>query len=200
MVKNEVKEIKKIVTEEIFEDNSRMERKKEYNKRETRGWIISLTTAIVVALLLRFFVFEFIRVEGSSMLPSLHTNEYVFTEKVSYRFSEPKRGDIIICSFPNMTETFVKRVIGIEGDVLEVKDGTLFINGQKNDDTRTFEETMKHDLAPITVPENTVFVMGDNRNHSHDSTDNSVGALSYDMIIGRAVFVLWPLDMIHVLS
>ena len=182
--------------EESAETKSRMQRKKEYRKRETRNWIISLTAAIVIALLLRFFVFEFIRVEGPSMKPTLYTNEYVFTEKVTYRFNEPATGDIIICSFPNRTETFVKRVIGIEGDVLEVKEGMLYING-KNDDTMTFEEFMNNDFAPITVPEDVVFVMGDNRNNSMDSRNSSVGPLSYDMIIGRAVFVLWPFDNIH---
>ncbi len=185
-------------SEETVEHGSRMQRKKEYKKHETRGWIISLAAAIAVALLLRFFVFEFIRVEGPSMEPTLYTNEYVFTEKVTYHFNEPKRGDIIICSFPNRTETFVKRVIGTEGDVLEVKDGTLFINGQENYDY--FTDYIDHNLAPITVPENTVYVMGDNRNHSTDSTNSGVGPLSYDMIIGRAVFVLWPLDQIHSLK
>lgn len=198
MSDNETRSTRSTRVERNSENGPRMQRKKEYKKRETRGWLFSLIAAVVVALLLRFFVFEFIRVEGPSMEPTLYTDEYVFTEKMSYHFSEPSRGDIIICSFPNRADTFVKRVIGIENDVLEVKDGTLYINGQKNDDY--FEGLMDKDLARLTVPENTVFVMGDNRNHSTDSTNSSVGALSYDMIIGRAVFVLWPLDMIHGLS
>lgn len=174
---------------------SRMQRKRDYKKRETRGWIFSLITAIIIALMLRFFVFEFIRVDGSSMEPTLYTDEYVFMEKVTYWFAEPAHGDVIICSYPNRTETFVKRVIGIEGDVLEIKDGVLYINGQANDDY--YEGIMNTVLAPITVPEDAVFVMGDNRNHSMDSTNSSIGALGYDMILGKAVFVLWPVDMIH---
>lgn len=129
------------------------------------------------------------------MEPTLHSDEYVFMEKVSYRLHEPTRGDIIICSYPYRTEAFVKRVIGIEGDVLEITDGILYINGTASYDY--FSEYIYEELAPITVPKNCVFVMGDNRNDSMDSTDADVGSLSYEMILGKAMFVIWPFDAIH---
>ena len=174
---------------------TRMKRKQEFKKRETRGWIFSLIAAVAIALLLRFFVFEFIRVEGPSMEPTLYTNEYVFMEKVTYRFSEPQRGDIAICTFPGRSETFVKRVIGTEGDRLKITDGVLYINDEANNDY--FDGIMNNDMPEIEVPLNAVFVMGDNRNHSMDSTNSSIGALPYNMILGKAVFVLWPINMIH---
>ena len=179
--------------EDSLNQETRMALKKEYKKQERRGWLFSLIAAVIIALALRFFVFEFIRVDGLSMEPTLYSNEYVFMEKVTYWFEEPKPGDIVICSFPNRTETFVKRVIGIEGDVLRITDGVLYINDVPNTDY--FDASMDREMAPFTVSKDSVFVMGDNRNHSQDS--RVVGELTTDMILGRAVFVLWPLDQIH---
>ena len=185
-------------TEEEFEGVSRMQRKTSAannRKRETYGWIFSLLAAVVIALALRFFVFEFIRVDGESMQPTLETNEYVFMEKVTYWFEEPKFGDIVICYYPHRAETFVKRVIGTPGDTLEIHDGTLYINGEP--DTTYFSGYLEHDLETTVVPEKSVFVMGDNRNHSMDSTNSGIGTLSYDMILGKALFVIWPFDKIQ---
>ena len=172
--------------------SSRMQRKAMARKREVWGWVISLVAAVVIALTLRFFVFEFIRVDGSSMSPVLETNEYVFMEKVTYWFSEPAYGDIVICYYPNRSETFVKRVIGTEGDTIEIRDGTLYINNVA--DTKYFSDYMNNEMAPVVVPENSVFVMGDNRNASMDSTNSSIGPLSDNMILGKALFVIWPFD------
>lgn len=176
-------------------EESRMLRKKEFQKREFRGWVLSLTAAVVIALVLRFFVFEFIRVDGESMMPTLLDEEYVFMEKVTYWFSEPQRGDIIICSYPNRTDTYVKRVIGIEGDVIEVSGGILYIDGEPHKDY--FQDAMNNELSPVTVPEDHVFVMGDNRNASMDSTNSSIGPLPYSMVQGKALFIIWPLKNIH---
>lgn len=174
---------------------SRMERKAAAKKRETWGWIISLIAAVAIALTLRFFVFEFIRVDGSSMEPTLYTNEYVFMEKVTYWFDEPKYGDIVICYYPQRTETFVKRVIGTGGDTIEIHDGTLYINGVA--DKTYYSGYLNAEMGPVVVPENSVFVMGDNRNASMDSTNSSIGALPDDMILGKALFVIWPFDKVQ---
>ena len=181
--------------EDNREEISRMQRKTQEQRREFWGWVISLVAAVAIALALRFFVFEFIRVDGDSMLPTLHTNEYVFMEKVTYWFEEPRYGDIVICYYPHRTETFVKRIIGTPGDTIEIRDGTLYINGVP--DTTYFSGYLEHSMEPVTVPEHSVFVMGDNRNASMDSTNGSIGPLPVSMILGRAVFVIWPLDQIR---
>lgn len=162
-------------------------------KREAKGWIISLAAAIIIALALRFFVFEFIRVDGPSMQPTLYTDEYVFMERVTYWFSPPKRGDIVICSFPNSSAAYVKRVIALPGERVKVDDGVLYINGLP--DKEYFSGVYERDVAELTVPENSLMVMGDNRNDSTDSRD--VGPIPYSMIHGKAVFVIWPFDKIH---
>ncbi len=173
---------------------SRMQRKKKYRQKETRSWIFSLAAAVIIALTLRLFVFEFVRVDGDSMLPTLYTDEYVFMQKVSYWFSGPQHGDIVICSFPGNTEKYVKRVIGVGGDRLRITEGVLYINDTASYDY--YKESMC-DMDEVTVPDGTVYVMGDNRNNSIDS--RAVGALPGDMVLGKAVFVVWPFDNIHLL-
>lgn len=178
-------------------EESRMKRKKSYRKKETRGWIVSIVLAVVIALSLRFFVFEFIRVDGQSMEPTLLDEEYVFMQKVTYYFRQPQYGDIVICKFPNRSETFVKRVVGVEGDVISITNGILYINGEPNYDHYDQNLGMDHDMAEITIAQGNIFVMGDNRDHSMDSSNSSVGPLTDEMVLGKAEFVLWPLDMMH---
>jgi signal peptidase I len=177
------------------ESQSRVLRKKEYRQREAKGWVISLAAAIVIALALRFFVFEFIRVDGPSMQPTLYTDEYVFMERVTYWFRHPKRGDIVICSFPDSIESYVKRVIGEPGDRIKIEDGVLYVNGVP--DYEFFSGVHREDFSEITVPEGCLMVMGDNRNESRDSRDPGVGPIPYEKILGRAEFVIWPIDKIH---
>jgi signal peptidase I len=177
------------------EEQSRVMRKQEYRLRETKNWVISLAAAIVIALALRFFVFEFIRVDGPSMQPTLFTNEYVFMEKVTYWFRHPVRGDIVICSFPDSNESFVKRVIGEPGDRIKVKEGVLYINDVPNYDY--FSSAHRDETPETTVPEGCLMVMGDNRNESRDSREPGVGPIPYDKVLGRAEFIIWPFDKIH---
>jgi signal peptidase I len=181
--------------ENDFMNKTRMGLKKEYRTRERWSWVFSIGAAVAIALILRFFVFEFIRVDGESMQPTLYTDQYVFMEKVTYWFSEPECGDIIICSYPAHTDTYVKRVIGMAGDRIRVTGGVLYINDVANYDY--FKGVMNNDMDEVTVPADHVFVMGDNRNASMDSTNPSIGPLPDSMVQGKALFVIWPLNNIH---
>lgn len=130
-----------------------------------------------------------IRVEGNSMEPSLHDGEFVVVNRLSLMWEEPSRGDIVVFHFPlDPTRRYIKRVIGLPGDVVSVQDGEVFINGTKLDEPYV--------AAPPTytgewaVGEEEVFVLGDNRNYSSDS--QNWGNLSQHAIIGKAVLVYWP--------
>lgn len=182
-------------TEPGFKDEEQQisDRNPDVKKHELKSWLISLAAAIVIALALRFFVFEFIRVDGPSMEPTLYTDEYVFMEKVTYWFHGPERGDIVICSFPGSSESYVKRVIGLPGERISVTDGVLYIDGIPNNDF--FEGYIDESMDETTVPEDSVIVMGDNRNKSRDS--RSVGPIEYKGVLGKALFVIWPLNNIH---
>lgn len=169
--------------------------KKEYRKREAAGWIISLAAAVIIALILRFFIFEFVRVDGPSMQPVLYKEEYVFMERVSYWFGAPRRGDIIVCSFPDSKDSYIKRVVGLPGDSVKVEDGVLYINGTPNYDY--FKGYINIGLEETLVPEDCVIVMGDNRNDSMDSRYPNIGPIPYDNIQGKAAFIIWPVDKVQ---
>jgi len=138
-----------------------------------------------------------IRVEGFSMEPTFHNGELVIVNKLAYRFSLPQRGDVVIFHYPrNPQEEFIKRVIGLPGEQISVRNGKVFINGQELEEPY-ITSPPNYTLEAI-VPDGTVYVLGDNRNNSSDS--HNWGSLPLDMIIGKAVFVYWPPSNIGVVK
>lgn len=152
------------------------------------------TLALAAVLFLAInFVSARIRVDGQSMQPNFHDGDYVIVNRLAYRFGEIQRGDVIVFHSPlnGGQEDLIKRVIGLPGDRLKIENGVVFINGNPVLEDYV-EEQPYGDMAEITVPEGTVFVMGDNRNDSSDS--RSWDSLDIDNIIGKAVFRYWPFD------
>lgn len=170
--------------------------KKRSRGREALSWILSIALAISAALLIRAFVFEIILVDGESMYPTLYTNERVAIEKVTRYSRMPERGEIIIVEYPNMDGTFVKRAIGLPGETVEVRDSTVYIDGEPLYEDYINPEPYA-DMEPVVVPENHVLVMGDNRAHSLDSRTSYIGPIARDAIVGHGLFVIWPFDSIH---
>ncbi len=166
-------------------------------KESPWGWVISIAIAVGVAVLIRTFVFEPISVLGDSMLPTLHSGQSLGVEKVSRYSSLPARGQIVIVTDPDNNETVVKRVIGLPGDSVEVKNSKVYINGQAWSEPY-ISETPYGDFKAITVPADSIFVMGDNRANSKDS--RFFGSIGKNYIIGHALFVIWPLTQIHSVS
>lgn len=167
---------------------------KEYRRFMNWDFFLYLLTVLLIAFAIRAFVAEPIVVDGESMHPTLLDHEYMLVEKLSYYVERPERGDIIVCYYPGFTVSCVKRVIGLPGDEIYVWDGEVYINGDPLDESAYWDDYVRGNMAPLTVPENTVFVMGDNRNVSGDSRDPSVGSIPYEKVVGRTVAVLWPLD------
>lgn len=167
---------------------------KAYTKRANLDFYLYLAAVMIVALSIRLFIFEPVRVSGPSMMPTLLDRERMFVEKVSLWAAPPQRGEIIICWYPNEKDTCVKRVIGLPGETVEVRWGSVYINGEALDESAYWNDFIFSDMAAYTVPENCVFVMGDNRNVSKDSRAPSVGAIPLERIVGRARSVIWPLD------
>ncbi|MGI6665335.1 MAG: signal peptidase I [Christensenellaceae bacterium] len=165
--------------------------------KEVLGWVICIVSAIIIAVLLRIFVFELIRVDGSSMLPTLEDKQTIFVEKISVKTHKIKRFDIIIVNYPGRDGEFVKRVVGMAGDRVEIKEGYLYVNDEKIEEDYTNDPVMYHDMEEIVVPEGHCFVMGDNRNNSLDSSSTAVGPIAYEQIVGKAFFVIFPLNKIH---
>ncbi len=164
-----------------------------FKKYDNIDFFLYLAVVLVIALSIRLFIFEPVRVEGPSMEPTLFTNERMFVEKVSYWFDEPERAQIIICRYPDEKENCVKRVIALPGERVRISWGVIFVNDVAIDESAYWNDFIFGDMEEITVPERHVFVMGDNRNVSKDSRAPSVGAIPYGRIVGRAHFVMWPI-------
>jgi len=178
---------------EMTEDKSEEEIKKEEKKKERRSFFVTLVCAFIIALSLRIFVFEFVWIDGPSMIPTLYKDESVVINKLVYKYSTPSRGDVIVCLFPEATEHYVKRVIGLPGEIVQIKSGVVYINGQKLSlDYYNQDEVPYGDYGPIVVDEGSVFLLGDNRNHSQDS--RALGTLKISDITGKVEFVVWPFN------
>ena len=156
--------------------------------------------AVILALFIMAFVARAFTVDGPSMLPTLHSGEKLLIDKVTYRFRPPERGEVVVFRYPaNPREHFIKRIIGIPGDVVSIQSGSVYINGELLEEDYLSEKT-RGDLSPAKVPPDTVFVLGDNRNNSHDSRSRLVGYVPLRLVEGRAVWRYWPLTSIHIME
>ena len=167
-----------------------------------RGWQENLTLiaiALCLALLIRTFVAEPRYIPSESMVPTLYEGDRLVVEKVSYHFQQPRTGDIVVFQPPaelqrrgySKDQAFIKRVIGVPGEIVSVTNGKVYLNGQPLSEDY-IAEPPNQPFPPVQVPENEFFVMGDNRNNSNDS--RYWGFLPKENIIGRAIFRFWPID------
>jgi signal peptidase I len=150
--------------------------------------------AVLIALIIQLFLAQATRVYGQSMEPNLHTDQRLVVEKLSYRFHAPRRGDIVVIRLPNQgNELLIKRVIGLPGETVEIRQGVVYINGKPlNEPYVTYRS--HETLAPRVIPPLSVFVLGDNRSASNDS--RVFGPVHRDNIVGRAWFSYWPPSLI----
>lgn len=154
-----------------------------------RELIETLILTLVIFLIIRFAVQNF-RIEGSSMEPNFHDGQYLFVNKLIYMFQPPQRGDVIVFVPPNSSSRdFIKRVIGLPGEHVEIRSGTVFINGEPLIENYPLNPG-SYSSGPIVVPPDEYFVLGDNRNYSSDS--HSWGTVPLKKIIGKAWFSYWP--------
>ncbi len=160
-----------------------------------------IAIALCLALLIRTFVAEPRYIPSNSMVPTLHMGDRLVVEKISYRFRQPATKDIVVFDPPQQLQllgyakdqAFIKRVIGESGQTVKVSDGKVYLNNQPLEEDYIAEQP-NYNWGPNQVPQNEVFVMGDNRNDSNDS--HIWGFLPRQSIIGRAWFRFWPLNRI----
>ena len=162
-----------------------------YRRAANSDFIIYLLTLMAVAIFIRTFIFEPVQCIGASMYPTLMNGEGMFTEKLTYTVSAPQRDDIIICRYPYHTEKCVKRVIAVPGDRISISDGAIYLNGERLDESAYWSGYIEDSEMPeVTVPERSLFVVGDNRNHSGDS--RHVGFIPYCQVKGKVRAVMTP--------
>lgn len=220
------------VTEEA-EAVKKSEKKKNSVGKEIFEWFYTIAIALIIAFVIKAFLFDVVRVDGSSMFPTLENNDRLIVTKLGY---EPHQGDIVILdsayknreayydkladakgkeelsSFDKLVNLknlpsnlkkryYVKRVIAMPGQTVDIQNGKVYVDGEVLDEpyydgiTQPIDSTVEY---PITVEEDMVFVMGDNRPHSKDSRSSELGQVPYDAVIGKAQLRIWPLNALSV--
>ena len=161
-----------------------------------------IKTALIVFLLaifFRFYIFQPFIVVGQSMEPNFHDKQYLVVDKVTTRFREPKRGEIVIFHPPqNPSESYIKRVIGLPGETVEVKEGKVYVNDKVIQESYILHDpsiSMKNNYPKVTLGADEYYVFGDNREHSSDSRE--IGPIPKANLQGRVAIVLFPFNNIH---
>lgn len=162
--------------------------------KELKEWVVSISAAIIIAFLIRSFIVELYIVDGPSMKPTLQDSERLVVNRFIYHIREPLKGEVIVFRYPRDTSRdFIKRVIATAGDTIEIREGRVYVNDQLQREEYILEKT-RTEYPKVTIPEGTVFVMGDNRNNSEDSRFADVGFVPLNLIKGKAVLIFWPVD------
>lgn len=180
------------------------EEKKTDVKKEILSWVFYLVFVVVLTYVIITFVGQRTVVDGRSMNPTLNDGDNLIVEKLSYRFSDPKRFDVIV--FPPQgapNEHYIKRIIGLPGETVRIdEEGTIYINGEILEEDYGLETIQNPGRAikEITLAEDEYFVLGDNRNNSTDSRSEKVGNVKRSTITGRAWVRIWPLSDFGVLK
>ena len=176
---------------------SRRELRREREKKKRKSGMFEFLVIMLVAFVLVFgfvrpFVVEAFRIPSESMVPTLEVGDRVLTNKFIYRFEDPERGDVVVFrSVEGGGEDLIKRVVGVPGDEISVRNGTLFVNGEAQKEPYVNRDVPDiNTYGPMRVPEDSVFCMGDNRANSRDS--RFFGPVPYENIEGEAFVTFWP--------
>lgn len=178
-------------------------------KNELVEWIKAIAFALLVAFVIKQFLFTPVLVKGASMMPTLEDQDRVIINKIGPKFKSVDRFDIVVVKM-NEEENYIKRIIGLPGDKIEYKDDQLYINGEKYSEpyldqykkelkdsgSLTYDFTLEQILGETTVPEGDYFVLGDNRRVSKDSRVPEVGFIPKEKIMGTTSIICWPIEHI----
>ena len=163
-----------------------------------RSWLRDLVVSVAVSAFIIIFLYQPVRVEGTSMLPRLEDRDRLFINKIAYRMGDIHQGDVVVFEYPrDHSKSYIKRVIALPGDRLRVDHGRVYVNGKRLVEPYVparFEDERSE--AEIVLSANEYWVMGDHRSISSDSRD--FGPVDRDLIYGKAVFVYWPMEQVGV--
>lgn len=191
-------------SEKVLQDDARNQTDESALEEEEGGfwwWVKPVIGAVVVVLIIRIFIMEMFKVPSGSMEETIMTGDMVLTEKVTPHFTDPEQGDVVLFTNPAMDGTvLVKRVIATAGQTVDLKDGVVYVDGEALDEPYTLDKPsypldthlpgQPAVFYPVIIPENSVWVMGDNRINSRDS--RYFGPVSLDLVFGHGLCVCWP--------
>ena len=163
-------------------------------RRELRSWTRDLAVALGLAIVVMIFLYQPVKVEGTSMNPLLSDQERIFINKFIYRFEPIERGDVVVFWYPlDRSKSFIKRVVGLPGETVEIRAGNVYVNGRELPDQFVPSGYLDGSNYPARrIPQGEYFVMGDHRDSSNDS--RVFGSVPRSYIYGKAVFAYWPVD------
>ena len=167
------------------------------------GWALYIIIIIGATFLIVTYVGQRTKVSGASMETALHDGDNLIVDKITYRLRDPKRYEIVVFPYKHQSDVYyIKRIIGLPGETVQIKNGDVYINGKRLNEKYGLEKMTDAGIAKdiIVLGEDEYFVLGDNRNHSSDSRDSSVGVLKKSDFIGRAWIRIWPLNSFGVIS
>jgi signal peptidase I len=167
--------------------------------RGAAEWLVSIGLAVLLFFVVRGFIFRTAHVDGGSMSPTLIHGDMLVLNRLTYRLSTPKVGDIVAFLYTEESgEYYIKRIVAAPGDVVDFLDGFFYVNGELLSDDFSEEATLVRGDAefPVTIAEKNYFVLGDDRNGSQDSRFTNVGTVSANKMVGRAKIRIWPLNRI----
>ena len=190
------------IKENMQETNDKTSKKTSKKKnslgRELVEDVIMVLVVLVVVFLIKNFILINAQIPSGSMENTIMTGDRVFGNRLAYRFGEPERGDIAIFKYPDdESELYIKRVMGLPGDTIKIRDGLLYLNHSEQPlDEPYLKETSRGDFGPYQVPEGCYFMLGDNRNKSHDSRFWENTFVTRENVLAKAVFRYYPFNKI----
>lgn len=168
-------------------------------RSQLRLWVRDVLISVAASFLIITFLYQPVRVEGTSMQPELRDQDRLFINKFAYHFENISRGDVVVFHYPlDPSKSYIKRIIALPGDTLSVDEGRVYVNGQRIQEPyvpRSFRD--RRSIPEIVIPRGDYFVMGDHRSISSDSRD--FGPVARNLIYGKAAFVYWPADNMGVI-
>lgn len=171
-------------------------------RRHLREWAILTVAAVVIALVVRTFLIQAFYIPSESMLPTLRNGDRVLVNKLSYKLHDVNHGDVIVFKAPPGTgdgkiKDLIKRVIALPGEIVEGRDGIVMVDGKRINEPYLQADTRSKTFGPVTIPAGHVWVLGDNRSNSQDST--VIGPIKRSSIVGRAFIRIWPINHLGLL-
>lgn len=164
--------------------------------RGIKSYLIFFLIVLTVIFFINLFLIRVVKVDGHSMDTTLHDGQMLILDEISYKFKDPERYEIVV--FPHGDKYYIKRIIGLPGETVQIKDGAFYVNNKKLDENYGLEpikeEMYGRAKEPVKLGSDEYFCVGDNRNHSGDSRLSDVGNVKKSIIEGRAIFRIWPFN------